>query len=581
MADFRCTVCNYIFHEETDGEFDSLPDDWRCPVCNAPRTAFVRVSATLEEGDRTVSEVFISQLAAWGVKYVFGIPGTSTLGLVDALRRNDEIRYIQVRHEAAAAFMASSYGKLTGQPAVCMAVAGPGASNLITGLLDAALDRAPVLAVTGQVETYRIGTGASQEIDQHSLFESFSVYNMTLVSPEEAAEIAREAVKHAILERGVSHVDVPRDVQTMECTAPVKPLRGMMAEAAVTPPRNRLRAAADLINRAERPVVIAGFGALEAADSVVELAERIGAAIVSTFRGKGIVDNDHPLYMGCHGSLGSAAAAHAVRKSDLLLVIGSSFSDLTQIPPGRTLQVDLDPMMVSRRHPVEQGLTGRSSLIVPELVSMVEKKERESYLAELGELRDEWLGLLESEADPSLRPTRPQYIISVLNRELDDDAIITLDVGENGWWFGRNFQMKSTQRLLFSGYLGSMGFGLPAAIAAQFEFPDRQVVCISGDGGFSMVMAEFLTAVKYGLPVRVFIMNNRNLAMIMQEQRVEGFPVWQTELQDCDFAGFAENCGGRGLRVDDPGELEESVREALGTDGPVLVDIETDPRRFI
>jgi len=278
------------------------------------------------------------------------------------------------------------------------------------------------------------------------------------VSPDEAAEIAREAVKHAILERGVSHVDVPRDVQTMECTAPVKPLRGMMAEAAVTPPRNRLRAAADLINRAERPVIIAGFGALEAADSVVELAERIGAAIVSTFRGKGIVDNDYPLYLGCHGSLGSAAAAEAVRKADLLLVIGSSFSDLTRIPPRRTLQVDIDPMMVARRHPVEQGLTGRSSLIVQELISMVEEKERGPYLAELGELRDEWLGLLESEADPSLRPIRPQYIISVLNRELDDDAIITLDVGENGWWFGRNFQMKSTQRLLFSGYLGVHGF---------------------------------------------------------------------------------------------------------------------------
>jgi len=579
MADFRCTVCNYIFHEKTEGEFESLPDDWRCPVCNAPRSAFVRVSSAREEGGRTVSDVFISQLAAWGVRYVFGIPGTSTLGLVDALRRNHEIRYIQVRHEAAAAFMASSYGKLTGQPAVCMAVAGPGASNLITGLLDAALDRAPVLAVTGQVETYRMGEGATQEIDQHSLFESFSVYNMTLVSPEETAEIAREALKHAILERGVSHVEVPRDVQSMECTAMVKPLRGMISGTAVTVTEHQLRAAADLINRAERPVIIAGFGALEAAESVVELAERIGAVIVSTFRAKGVVDNDHPLYMGCHGSLGSAAAAEAVGKSDLLVVIGSSFSDLTQIPAGRILQIDIDPLMIARRHPVEQGLTGRSSLIVPRLLSMVE--DRGPYMAELEELKGRWLKLIESEADPSLRPIRPQYIISVLNRELDDDAIITLDVGENCWWFGRNFQMKSTQRLLFSGYLGSMGFGLPAAIAAQLEFPDRQVVCISGDGGFSMVMAEFLTAVKYGLPVRVFIMNNRNLAMIMQEQRVEGFPVWQTELQECDFAGFAENCGGRGLRVDDPGELEDTVSEALRTDGPVVVDIETDPRRFI
>lgn len=581
MADFRCTVCNYIFHEEHEGEFDSLPVEWRCPVCNAPKDAFVRLGSRSMGTGGTVSDVFIEQLAAWGVRYVFGIPGTSTLGLVDAIRRNSDVRYIQVRHEAAAAFMASAHGKLTGNPAVCLAVAGPGASNLITGLLDAALDRAPVIAVTGQVETYRIGTGASQEIDQHSLFESLTVYNMTLISPDETPEIVREALKHAIIERGVSHIDVPRDVQTMECTAEVRPLAGSISPVSVTPPRRQLKDAASLIDSAERPIIIAGFGALEAAESVVELAERIGAGIVTTFRGKGVVDNDHPLYLGCHGSLGSTAAAEAVRKSDLLIVIGSSFSDLTQLPPGRILQIDMDPLMIARRHPVEMGLEGRSSLTVPEILSMTRERRRESYRAELRELRERWLDLLESEIDSSSRPIRPQYIMAVLNDLLDEGAVIALDVGENGWWFGRNFQMRGTQRLIFSGYLGSMGFGLPAAIAAQLEFPDREVACITGDGGFSMVMAEFLTAVKYHLPVRVFILNNRSLGMIMQEQLVEGFPTWQTELQNCDFAGFAENCGGRGIRVTEPEKLEGAVLDALGTDGPVVVDIETDPRRFI
>ncbi len=582
MSEFRCTVCNYIYTEEREGEFDSLPEDWRCPVCNALKSAFVRLNPRFQEKiDKTVSDVFVAQLVEWGVRYVFGIPGTSTLGLVDALRRNRSIRYIQVRHEASAAFMASAIGKLTGHPAVCMAVAGPGASNLTTGLMDAALDRAPVIAVTGQVESYRIGTGANQEIDQHSLFESFSVYNMTLTGPRGTPEVVRQAVRHAIIRRGVSHIEVPRDVQSLECQEEVRPLRGSIAPGVSLPPEYHLRRAAELINDSRRPVIIAGFGALEASESILELAEKIDAPIVATFRGKGIVDNDHPLYMGCHGSIGTAAASEAVRRSDLLIVVGASYSDLTQIPGKRTLQVDSDPLMIARRHPVEAGLTGNSSLVIPALIPLVHEKRRDEYLDELGRLKEEWFRLLESEADPAIKPLRPQYIIKVLNQAVDDDAIISLDVGENVWWFGRNFSMKSTQKLLLSGYLGSMGYGLPAALAAGLEFPNRQVVCITGDGGFSMVMAEFLTAVKYRLPVKVFILNNSNLAMIMQEQRVEGYPVWQTELQDCDFAGFAENCGGRGIGVDDPSELEDATSDALSGDEPVIVDIKTDPRRFI
>lgn len=311
------------------------------------------------------------------------------------------------------------------------------------------------------------------------------------------------------------------------------------------------------------------------------MAEKIDAPIVTTFRGKGVVDENHPLYMGSHGTIGSTAAAELVRDSDLLIVIGSSFSDLTQIPQKRMIQIDIDPMMIARRYPVESGIIGRSAIVIPKILKFVDKKERKDYRKKMSELKSRWLKLLEAEADPISTPIRPQYIISVLNRKLDDDAIITLDVGENGWWFGRNFQMKSTQRVLFSGYLGSMGFGLPAALVAQLEYPERQVACITGDGGFSMVMGDFLTAIKYDLPIKVFLFNNKNLAMIMQEQKVENYPIWQTELQDCDFAGFAENCGGIGVKVDDPRELEKVVDEALKFDKPVLVDIDTDPRRFL
>jgi len=584
MAEYRCTVCNYVYNEKEERKkFSELPDDWRCPVCNAPKSLFVKL--TPEEGvkpvSNTVADVFIAQMIEWGVKYVFGIPGTSALGLVDALRKNKNIHYIQVRHEQTAAFMASAYAKLTGHIAACLTVAGPGATNLATGLYDAKLDRAPVLAITGQVERNRIGTGASQEIDQHAFFEPFSVFNMTLISPDQTTNLVTAAIKHALLLGGVAHIDVPRDIQSLECDEEIKPFKDNIPNRSITTDEKHLKRAAEIINTSKRPVIIAGFGSLEAKEQVVKLAERIDAPIVTTFRGKGVVDEKHPLYMGSHGTIGSTAAAELVRDSDLLIVIGSSFSDLTQIPQKRMIQIDIDPMMIARRYPVEAGIIGKSAIVIPKIIKFVNEKERKDYRKRMRELKSHWLKLLEAEADPSSTPIRPQYIISVLNKKLDDDAIITLDVGENGWWFGRNFQMKSTQRVLFSGYLGSMGFGLPAALIAQLEYPERQVACITGDGGFSMVMGDFLTAVKYDLPIKVFLFNNKNLAMIMQEQKVENYPIWQTELQDCDFAGFAENCGGIGVKADDPGKLEKVVDEALSYDEPVLVDIDTDPRRFI
>lgn len=584
MAEYRCTVCNYVYSEKEEKKrFSELPDDWRCPVCNAPKSLFVKL--TPEKGvkpvSNTVADVFIAQMIEWGVKYVFGIPGTSALGLVDALRKNKDIRYIQVRHEQTAAFMASAYAKLTGHIAACLTVAGPGATNLATGLYDAKLDRAPVLAITGQVERNRIGTGASQEIDQHAFFEPFSVFNMTLIFPDQTTNLVTSAIKHALLLGGVAHIDVPRDIQSLECKEKIKPFKDNIPNRSITTDEKHLKRAAKIINTSKKPVIIAGFGSLEAKEQVVRLAEKIDAPIVTTFRGKGVVDENHPLYMGSHGTIGSTAASKLVRDSDLLIVIGSSFSDLTQIPQKRMIQIDIDPMMIARRYPVESGIIGRSAIVIPKILKFVDKKERKDYRKKMSELKSRWLKLLEAEADPISTPIRPQYIISVLNRKLDDDAIITLDVGENGWWFGRNFQMKSTQRVLFSGYLGSMGFGLPAALVAQLEYPERQVACITGDGGFSMVMGDFLTAIKYDLPIKVFLFNNKNLAMIMQEQKVENYPIWQTELQDCDFAGFAENCGGIGVKVDDPRELEKVVDEALKFDKPVLVDIDTDPRRFL
>ena len=584
MKRFRCTVCNYIYDEGKGGKkFSGLPDDWTCPVCNALKRAFVLLSEKNEEKTRkgrTVSDVLIEQMAEWGIKFVFGIPGTSSLGLVDAIRKNEKLKYVQVRHEQTAAFMASAYGKLTGHVAACLTIAGPGATNLATGLYDAKLDHSPVLALTGLVKRQLIGPGSFQEIDQHSFFEPICVFNQTLMSQDQTTTLTTLAIKHALVDRGVSHISVPNDLQKLPCEAAILPMEGRIPNSNITQCESLISQAVSVIDEAKRPVIISGFGALGQGEKLLRLAQKISSPIVTTFRGKGVIDEDNELYVGSHGTIGSTAAARLVRESDLLIVIGSSFSDMTQIPEKRMVQIDMNPMMIAKNHPVEIGLWGNSSEMIPQLVKSVRGKKNDQYLAEIARLKKEWIDLLMREADSSQMPIRPQYIIKVLNEAIASDAIISLDVGENGWWFGRNFFMKHTQQMVMSGYLASMGTGLPGAMAAQLAYPDKQVVCITGDGGFSMVMGDFLTAVKYKLPVKVFLLNNRQLGMIMQEQKVENYPNWQTELYNCDFAQYAQNCGGIGIIVTDPEELGSAVEKALSLEKPVIVDIETDPRRF-
>lgn len=584
-AKYRCTVCNYVYDESKENrKFGELAKEWVCPVCGAPKSAFVLLAdrfAEEKKAEHTVSEVFINQIAEWGVQYVFGIPGTSTLGIVDAIRKTKgKVKYFQVRHEETAAFMASAYGKLTGHVAACLGISGPGATNLVTGLYDAQLDHSPVLALTGMVPRKLMGQGALQEIDQQAFFEPLSVYNKTLMAESQTTSLATLAIKHALLERGVAHIGIPNDVQKLPYEAEILPFEGRMPTLACGQEDWVIEKAAKVVDSAKRPVILAGFGARGQGGKLMELAGRIGAPIISTFRGKGIVDEGESLYAGCHGGIGSTAAGELMEKADLLIAIGASFSDLSQIPRKPTVQIDMDPLMIARRYPVEVGLLGNSAVLIPKLAEKVQKKQSPEYVAEAARLKQEWLNLLEKEADPTLKPIRPQYIIKILNQKIADNAVISLDVGENCWWFGRNFLMKKTQKLIMSGTLATMGFGLPGALAAALAYPERQIVCLTGDGGLTMVLGDFLTAHKYNLPVKVFVMNNKQLGMIMQEQKVEGYETWQTDLYDYSFADFAEHSGGLGIKVTEPDQLEEAVDRALAATQPVIVDIDTDPRRF-
>jgi thiamine pyrophosphate-dependent acetolactate synthase large subunit-like protein len=476
--------------------------------------------------------------------------------------------------------MASAYGKLTGHLAACLTIAGPGATNLATGLYDAKLDYSPVLALTGQVQRQLIGPGSFQEIDQHSFFEPICVFNKVLMSEDQTTTLSTLAIKHALINRGVSHISIPNDIQKIPYSTKILPMESRIVNRNIQPSDFVIEKAVFTINESKRPVIIAGSGAQEQGDKLLKLAKKIDSPIVSTYRGKGVIDEHHELYVGSHGDIGSTAAAKLVKESDLIIVIGSSFSDKTNIPEKKTIQIDINPMMIARKYPVEVGLWGNSAEVLPKLTERVKQKSDSRYLAQIKKLKNEWLDLLAKEANAESFPLRPQYIIKVLNENIDIDAVISVDVGEHAWWFGRNFWMKQGQKIILSGSLASMGFGLPGALAAKLVYPDKQVVCITGDGGFSMVMGDFLTAVKYSLPIKVFLFNNSQLGMIMQEQKVENYPNWQTELYNCDFAEYARNCGGIGIKVTKPDELENAVQKALAADKPVIIDINTDPRRF-
>jgi len=534
---------------------------------------------TSEGAATTVADVLVSELAAWGVTLYFGIPGASSLPLVDAVRRNPDARYIVVRHEQTAALAASAYNKFTGKIAVCLTIAGPGATNLATGLYDAKEDRASVLSLNGQVKTQYAGPGGIQEIDQDAFFRPIAVFNNTVADPTTAVKLLTRALRYAVVNRGVAQLSLPNDVQREPLEAAYCERETCLPEVRVAPTDEAVRAAVEAIDGAARPVILAGFGAMAAAGAVLDLAKTIQAPIVTTFRAKGILPDDNEWVAGLHGQLGTPHALTLVLKSDLVIACGASFSDLTGIPGSkRAVHIDIDPLQLGK-HPLAAGVWGDCAIALSRIRELVRPRDDSGTRQWLAEKKKEWRERLEREADPDAVPIRPPYIMKVLSETLPEDAVISLDVGENLWWFGRNFQMKR-QRFAMSGYLGTMGLGLPGAIAAKLAYPDATVVCITGDGGFSMVMGDFVTAVKYDLPMVVVIFNNRELAMIREEQREAGYPPYGTDLMNPDFAAYAEACGGAGIRVTRPEDLAGAVKTAVQMNKPVVVDIETDPKRF-
>ncbi|MEU0794102.1 thiamine pyrophosphate-binding protein [Amycolatopsis sp. NPDC005961] len=557
---FSDGVATYPVEQREDGVFVRLP---------APPTAV-----------RTVADVLVETLVAWGVTHVFGMVGHSNLGFAEALRRAEdrgELTYIGIRHEGAAAFAASAYGKLTGRPAACFAIAGPGSTNLLTGLYDAKLDGAPALAISGQVPSEVLGRGAFQDVDLSAVFRDVAVSTTTVHSGSDHAELAALAVKHALDHRGVAHLVLPDEVQVQPSDAPASTPDGRTADRRIRPEGSAVEAAAAVVRDARRPVVIAGHGARGAETEVRLLAETLTAPVLTTFKAKGLVPDTHPLGAGVLGRSGTPVASWLMNEADLLIVVGASFSNHTGIAAYKPiLQIDDEPAAIGRFDAVTTSLLGDARLTVAALTAALGETKAEDQRRDVAARWEIWRAEKARRVrDDRGRGVAAAAVFDALSRHLPADAVVTVDVGNHAYSLGRYLESRG-QPVLMSGYLGSIGFGYPAALGAWAAAPGRPIVAVTGDGGFGQYATELTTAVKYGIPVKHVLLNNNALGKISKEQLAGDYPVWQTSLRNPDWAAYAGLCGATGIRVTSRDQLDDAMRTLFATDGPVLLCVEQD-----
>jgi pyruvate dehydrogenase (quinone) len=538
---------------------------------------------------KTVADVVIERLIDWGVDTIFGLPGDGINGLFEALRTHQEqLHFIQVRHEESAAFAACGYAKYTGRLGVCLATSGPGGIHLLNGLYDAKCDGQPVLALTGHTFHDLIGTHYQQDVDLDKLFIDVAAYNQRVMGPHHARNVIDEAVKTALARRTVAHVTIPKDIQDWTCDE-IEPSSANIAShsgdrftaAFPMPPQILLERAAEYLNQGAKVAILAGQGCLNAREEVLAVAQQLGAPIVKPLLGKAVVPDDSPYTTGGVGLLGTAPSQEVLEACDTLLIVGSSFPYLEFYPqPGhaKTIQIDIDPTRIGLRTPADVGLVGDCKSVLAALLPLLHHKAARSFLQTAQERMKKWNELMVARGTRTDMPMKPQVVTYQLNKLLNDDAIVSADSGTIATWAARYIHMRGQMQFSLSGTLATMANSLPYSIGAAVAYPGRQVVCIIGDGGFTMLMGEVATLVKYNLPVKVIIIKNNVLGMIKWEQLVfEGNPQFGVQLQPIDFAGFAQNCGAAGYTIERPEEAEGILRDALAHPGPAVVQAVVDP----
>ncbi|GAA1646186.1 pyruvate oxidase [Nonomuraea maheshkhaliensis] len=541
---------------------------------------------------RIASETLIERLAAWGVDTVFGMPGDGINGIMEGLRRHrDRVRFVLVHHEEAAAFMATGYAKATGRIGVCLATSGPGGIHLLNGLYDAKLDHVPVLAITGMQETSVLGTGYQQEVHLDKLFADVAEYNMMITNPAQLPSLVDLAIRTSYARRGVSHLTLPNDIQVADAGADpyrhVAPARPPETAPVYLPPAGLPRQedvewAAEVLNRAERPAMLVGQGALHARQEVLAVAEALGAPVVKTLPGKAVVPDDSPYTTGGLGLLGTRPSEELMDEADVLFMVGTNFpysQFLPEVRDTRVVQFEADPTRAGARIATDVPVVCDAKEGLRALLPLLTRRNGNAHLAKYQKMMAKWRSDMDALENPDRDPIAPQYAVSVLDDLAADDAILTCDSGTIATWAARHWTIRGEREFYLSGTLASMAPGLPYAIAMQHAHPGRQVIAYVGDGGFSMLMAEFLTAAQHRLPVKVIINNNNSLGQILWEQMVLGYPEHGVRypMPEADFSAWARSCGGFGAKVTKSGDVATAVGQALAHDGPALVDIDVNP----
>jgi pyruvate dehydrogenase (quinone) len=544
------------------------------------------------------SDFFVKRLKEWGVTRIYGYPGDGINGVLGAIQRankaGDGIEFIQVRHEEMAAFMAVGHAKFTGELGVCLSTGGPGATHLLTGLYDAKMDHAPVLAISGQAESTARGASYQQEMNLDRVFADVANFVQEAASPAQVRHLVDRGVRIAIAQNGVGVVILPKDIQDEEWQPPAH-THGFTHSAAgyqrprVIPHDRDLQRAAEVLNAGKKVAILIGAGARNAAVEVVQAANMLGAGVAKALLGKDVLPDDAPFVTGSIGLLGTEPSWKLMQQCDTLLMIGSGFPWTEFLPPegqARAVQIDIDPAMLGLRYPCEVALHGDAAETLQALLPLLTHKEDRSWQEEIARQVQAWWQVMEQRAMAPASPVNPQRVVWEMSPLLPENAIVTSDSGSCANWFARDYRVKQGQRASLSGGLACMGAAVPYAIAAKFAAPEKPVVALVGDGAMQMNnMAELITVQKYWQQWQdprliICVFNNQDLNQVTWEQRVmEGNPRFEASQQvpDVRYAEFARSLGLQGIFVDTPEALRAAWLQALQADRPVLLEVKTDP----
>ncbi|HGZ6314991.1 TPA: pyruvate oxidase [Staphylococcus aureus] len=526
------------------------------------------------------NEALVKALQAWDIDHLYGIPGDSIDAVVDSLRTvRDQFKFYHVRHEEVASLAAAGYTKLTGKIGVALSIGGPGLIHLLNGMYDAKMDNVPQLILSGQTNSTALGTKAFQETNLQKLCEDVAVYNHQIEKGDNVFEIVNEAIRTAYEQKGVAVVICPNDLLTEKIKDTTNKPVDTSRPTVVSPKYKDIKKAVKLINKCKKPVMLIGVGAKHAKDELREFIEMAKIPVIHSLPAKTILPDDHPYSIGNLGKIGTKTSYQTMQEADLLIMVGTNYPYVDYLPKKniKAIQIDTNPKNIGHRFNINVGIVGDSKIALHQLTENIKHVAERPFLNKTLERKAVWDKWMEQDKNNNSKPLRPERLMASINKFIKDDAVISADVGTATVWSTRYLNLGVNNKFIISSWLGTMGCGLPGAIASKIAYPNRQAIAIAGDGAFQMVMQDFATAVQYDLPLTVFVLNNKQLAFIKYEQQAAGELEYAVDFSDMDHAKFAEAAGGKGYTIKSASEVDAIVEEALAQDVPTIVDVYVDP----